>query len=209
MRCFSTFFTPGLNDGRGVLVDQYQQIVGGAPLIGAAEISDPSHTIHPTESVISSEARRAAGERQGHVFWLFGRPAAGKSTIAREVEARLFRDGQRCVVLDGDSLRAGLNSDLGFSQEDRRENIRRTAHVARMFAETGHIVLVALVTPMKSERALASEIIGNPSRKFLSILRPIFVNRVIRRAFMPPPAPGRSRISPVSMRYLKSRTIHH
>lgn len=153
-------FTPGLNDGRGVLVDQYQQIVGGAPLIGAAEISDPSHTIHPTESVITAEARRAAGERQGHVFWLFGRPAAGKSTIAREVEARLFRDGQRCIVLDGDSLRAGLNSDLGFSQEDRRENIRRTAHVARMFAEAGHIVLVALVTPLKSDRALALEIIG-------------------------------------------------
>lgn len=160
-------FTPGLNDGRGVLVDQYQQIVGGAPIIGAADISALSHTIHPTESMISSEDRRVAGNHEGHVVWLFGRPAAGKSTIARAVEARLFQEGRRCVVLDGDSLRAGLNSDLSFSLEDRRENIRRTAHVARMFAEVGHIVLVALVTPLKSDRKLASDIIGKAFSEIL------------------------------------------
>jgi len=153
-------FSPGYSDGRGVLVDRFQRIVGGAPLLGAAELPDGVHAIHPTASKVTSGQRRALHGHDGGVFWLTGLPGSGKSTIARAVESELVAAGLRTTVLDGDTLRAGLCSDLGFSPEDRRENIRRTAHVARLLAESGQAVIVALVSPLIEDRALAAQIIG-------------------------------------------------
>ncbi len=154
-------FAPGYNDGRGVLVDRFQRIVGGAPLLGAAELPDGAHAIHPTASKVTAAQRHALHGHQGGVFWLTGLPGSGKSTIARAVESDLVASGLRATVLDGDTLRAGLCSDLGFSPEDRRENIRRAAHVARILAETGQVVIVALVSPLDEDRAFASQIVGD------------------------------------------------
>ncbi len=103
-------------------------------------------------------------KRQGHrgcVVWFTGLPASGKSTIAHEVEARLFDMGVRAYVLDGDNIRHGLNSDLGFSPEDRRENIRRIGEVARLFADAGVIVLTAFISPYREDRERARRLMND------------------------------------------------
>lgn len=154
-------FAPGMPDGRGVLVDRYQRIVGGAPLLGAADVAEGQHAIHPTASRVYQAARSAANGHRSGVFWMTGLPGSGKSTLARGAEERLAAQGRAVTVLDGDTLRSGLCSDLGFSPADRRENIRRAAHVAKILAESGQIVLVALVSPLVDDRAVAKRIIGD------------------------------------------------
>jgi len=89
------------------------------------------------------------------VLWLTGLSGAGKSTIAQAVFAQLRVEGRRAVVLDGDELRRGLSRDLGYSEADRAENVRRTAEVARLMADAGLIVIVALISPFRAERARA------------------------------------------------------
>lgn len=93
-------------------------------------------------------------------LWLTGLSGAGKSTIAYEFEHRLHEQGRAAFVLDGDNLRHHLNRDLGFSAADRRENIRRTAEVARLMNEAGLIVIVACISPLRQDRAMAAELIG-------------------------------------------------
>lgn len=95
--------------------------------------------------------------------WLTGLSGAGKSTIAFHLERELMSMGHACYVLDGDNVRHGLTSDLGFSKEDRRENIRRVAHVARLMNDAGLIVIAALISPMREDRDMARAIIGNGS----------------------------------------------
>ena len=94
------------------------------------------------------------------VIWMTGLPGAGKTTIAQALNIALLEQGTKVVVLDGDTLREGLCSDLGFSDLDRLENVRRIAHVARLFQQTGHIVLVATISPLAAQRELARGIIG-------------------------------------------------
>ncbi|MFT8790919.1 adenylyl-sulfate kinase [Komagataeibacter saccharivorans] len=153
-------FLPGTADGRGVLVDRNQQIVGGAPLMGVAESVAGRNAIHPTGSAVSLWDRAQAKGHRGGVFWMTGLPGAGKSTLARAAENRLFARGIDVSVLDGDTLRAGLCSDLGFSDADRRENVRRAAAVARILAESGQVVIVALISPTVADRELARQIVG-------------------------------------------------
>lgn len=100
-------------------------------------------------------------------FWLTGLSGAGKSTIAQALKAHLGELRHACVVLDGDHLRSGLCADLGFSPQDRAENIRRVAHVCRLFNDNGLIVIVALISPYAKDRSLAREIIG--SERFLEV----------------------------------------
>ncbi|HYB50029.1 MAG TPA: adenylyl-sulfate kinase [Burkholderiaceae bacterium] len=88
-------------------------------------------------------------------IWLTGIPAAGKSTIARELERRLHAAGRHSYVLDGDVLRAGLNRDLGFSQAERAENVRRNAEVARLMVDAGLIVICAFISPYRDQRRIA------------------------------------------------------
>ncbi|HVJ35298.1 MAG TPA: adenylyl-sulfate kinase, partial [Terriglobia bacterium] len=97
----------------------------------------------------------------GAVLWLTGLSGSGKSTLAGAAEHRLFQRGRQVVVLDGDTLRQGLNSDLGFSPEARAENIRRTAEVAKLLAETGLIVFVSLISPWRADRDKARRIVGD------------------------------------------------
>lgn len=103
-------------------------------------------------STISRNQRELRNGHGGKVIWLTGLSGSGKSTIAHAVELNLYRDGFKVVVLDGDNLRLGLCSDLGFSIEDRNENVRRVGEVAKLFLEQGFVVLAALVSPMRSAR---------------------------------------------------------
>lgn len=94
-------------------------------------------------------------ERNGHkgaVVWFTGLSGSGKSTVAVEVERRLFESGAQTYILDGDNIRHGLNSDLGFSPEDRTENIRRIGEVSKLFADSGTLVLTAFISPLRRHR---------------------------------------------------------
>jgi adenylylsulfate kinase len=93
-------------------------------------------------------------------IWLTGLSGAGKSTLAFALEEQLIALGHACYVLDGDNIRHGLASDLGFERPDRRENIRRVAHVAELMNDAGLIVITALISPIREDRAMAREIIG-------------------------------------------------
>ena len=105
------------------------------------------------------DKERLLGQRGG-VFWLYGLSGAGKSTVANAAERVLNEEGRFTVILDGDNLRAGLNANLGFSDDDRRENVRRNAEVAKLFASQGVITIVSVITPRRELRTLAREIIG-------------------------------------------------
>ncbi len=117
--------------------------------------------IHPIFDVALPRAAKEEKLRQhARVVWLFGLSGSGKSTLAVGLERRLFSEGFTTHLLDGDSVRAGLNRDLGFSPDDRTENIRRVAEVARLFLQAGVIPIVAFITPMRALREMARDIIG-------------------------------------------------
>ena len=105
----------------------------------------------------------------GATIWMTGLPASGKSTVATAVEARLVGEGRPAYVLDGDNLRHGLNGDLGFSADDRAENVRRTAEVAALLADAGVVVLVALVSPYRADRAAARAVHERLELPFLEV----------------------------------------
>jgi len=118
---------------------------------------------NPTNAAntITRAQRATLLQQQPHVFWLTGLSGAGKSTIARCCEEQLHASGKLTFVLDGDALRSGLNSDLGFSATDRATSVRRAAEVARMLADAGCIVFVALISPFRADRAQARQVIGS------------------------------------------------
>ncbi len=121
---------------------------------------NPDHEIHPHQHSVTREARLSRHAQTGAVLWFTGLSGSGKSTIANAVDRRLNEQFQAYTyLLDGDNLRSGLNSDLGFSLEDRRENIRRVAEVAKLFLDAGLIVLTALISPLREERERARQII--------------------------------------------------
>jgi adenylyl-sulfate kinase len=110
------------------------------------------------DGAVTPGDRAAALGFKGATIWFTGLPASGKSTLAVEIEALLIGAGRPAFRLDGDNLRHGLNGDLGFSPQDRAENVRRTAHAAALLAEAGVVALVALVSPYASDRATARAI---------------------------------------------------
>ncbi|GGU32823.1 hypothetical protein GCM10010178_26380 [Lentzea flava] len=109
---------------------------------------------------VDKQARIARNGHRPCVVWLTGLSGAGKSTIADLVEKALHADGRHTFLLDGDNVRHGLNSDLGFSDADRVENIRRIAEVAALMVDAGLIVLVSFISPFRAERALARELVA-------------------------------------------------
>jgi len=101
--------------------------------------------------------------QRGATIWLTGFSGSGKSTIALQLEKELIEQGRLCYILDGDNVRHGLNRDLGFSMEDRKENIRRIAEVAALMNDAGMIVISSFISPYISDRAEAREVIGEQS----------------------------------------------
>ncbi len=122
--------------------------------------ADAAANVRPQASRILAAARAEQLGQAPVTIWLTGLPRAGKSTIAFALEERLFAAGRKVQVLDGEEMRLGLNTDLGFSLHDRREHVRRTAEVARLFNDQGLIVLAALVSPTAEDRELARAIVG-------------------------------------------------
>jgi bifunctional enzyme CysN/CysC len=116
--------------------------------------------IYPHLSNVSRDQRNQHFGHQSGVLWLTGLSGAGKSTIATLVEKILFREGYLISVLDGDTLRSGLNIDLGFTIEDRAENLRRTGEVASILSKSGHIVLASFISPHNKGRESVKNIIG-------------------------------------------------
>ena len=161
--------------GRFVIVDGFD--VSGGGIIAADNYPRRTHdTATKSENIYWSRGRVTATQRElrnGHVgcvIWLTGLSSSGKSTIASELERELFNIGRHAYVLDGDNMRHGLGSDLGFSPKDRTENIRRVGEVAKLFMDAGFICITAFISPYRSDRELARKLM--PPGRFIEV----FVN---------------------------------
>ena len=141
--------------GGFVIIDKITQNTVGAGLLHFA--LRRSHNIHWQEVRVDKAARIALGAHRPGVVWFTGLSGSGKSTIANIVESKLHTSGVRTYLLDGDNVRHGLNRDLGFTDADRVENIRRIAEVARLMVDAGLVVLVSFISPFRAERQLARE----------------------------------------------------
>lgn len=126
----------------------------------SAQGDTASQNIAWHRSKVAAADRTRLLRQEPATVWLTGLSGAGKSTIAFEVEKRLLTLGHATYVLDGDNVRHGLNRDLGFSHQDRTENIRRIAELARLFNEAGLIVVAAFISPYRVDRDMAREIVG-------------------------------------------------
>ncbi|TWB94790.1 adenylylsulfate kinase /sulfate adenylyltransferase subunit 1 [Bradyrhizobium macuxiense] len=155
------------NPRTGRLVIEVNGRIAGGGLVLSVDAGRPAVPIDivPVESALRPDERSARYHHNGAVIWLTGLPGSGKSTLARALERRLFSNGGSPILLDGDTFRAGLNSDLGFSPQDRTENIRRLAEVATHLARNGHIAIVAAVSPSAADRAAARRIADSAFRE--------------------------------------------
>jgi bifunctional enzyme CysN/CysC len=151
-------YTDNPRTGR-LVIEVNGRIAGGGLVLSvdAGQRAVPVDIV-PVESALRPDERSARYRHNGAVLWLTGLPGSGKSTLALALERRLFSRGGSPILLDGDTLRAGLNNDLGFSAQDRSENIRRLAEVAAHLAKNGHIAIVAAVSPALEDRAAARRI---------------------------------------------------
>ena len=158
-------YTENPRTGR-LVIEVNGRIAGGGLVLSvdAGQRAVPVDIV-PVESALRTEERSARYRHNGAVIWLTGLPGSGKSTLARALERRLFTRGGSPILLDGDTLRAGLNNDLGFSPQDRSENIRRLAEVATHLARNGHIAIVAAVSPSAEDRAAARRIADTTFRE--------------------------------------------
>ena len=155
------------NPRTGRLVIEVNGRIAGGGLVLSVDAGQRAVPIDivPVESALRPEERSARYRHNGAVVWLTGLPGSGKSTLARALERRLFGNGGSPILLDGDTLRAGLNGDLGFSAQDRTENIRRLAEVATHLARNGHVAIVAAVSPSAEDRAAARRIADTAFRE--------------------------------------------
>ncbi|RAK60648.1 adenylyl-sulfate kinase [Phenylobacterium hankyongense] len=151
--------------GGFILIDRISNRTVGAGMLHFA--LRRSQNIHWQALDLNKEVRSASKGQKARVVWLTGLSGAGKSTIANMVERRLHVDGRHTYLLDGDNVRHGLNKDLGFTDEDRVENIRRVAEVAKLMVDAGLIVLVSFISPFRAERRMARELVGE--REFVEV----------------------------------------
>ena len=122
--------------------------------------SSPDNLYPIFDRVLGRADKEAKLKQRGRVIWLYGLSGSGKSTLAIALERRLYAEGFTTHLLDGDNVRSGLNRDLGFTDADRAENIRRIAEVAKLFVQAGVVVIAAFITPQRAHRQLARTIIG-------------------------------------------------
>ena len=125
------------------------------------------------DRVLSRHDKEQLLGQKGVMLWFTGLSGSGKSTVAIALERELQKRGLLCRILDGDNIRTGINANLGFSADDRRENIRRVAEVAKLFVDTGIITIAAFVSPTEELRNLAQHIIGKDDFKEIFISTPI------------------------------------
>ena len=145
--------------GAGMVIDRVPDPARNDRIAVRTSVQKSTH-IRPEAGLVSLEDRQAALGQQATVVWFTGLSGSGKSSIAQALEKRLYDAGFHVYALDGDNVRFGLNRDLGFSHDDRQENIRRVAEVARLFTQAGLIVLVPVISPFRADRRSAREIIG-------------------------------------------------
>jgi bifunctional enzyme CysN/CysC len=143
------------NSGTGgfVLIDRISNLT-----VAAGVIKHPlrrGQNVQPQHFQINKEARGKLNNQKPRVLWFTGLSGSGKSTLANVLEKKLFEMGHRTYVLDGDNMRQGLNKDLGFTQEDRIENIRRAAEVAKLMVDAGLIVFTTFISPYRADRDMA------------------------------------------------------
>ncbi len=143
--------------GGFILIDRISNRTVGAGMLNFA--LRRADNIHWQHTDVTKQSRAALKRQRGQVVWLTGLSGAGKSTIANLVEKRLHALGRHTYLLDGDNVRHGLNKNLGFTEEDRVENIRRVAEVAKLMVDAGLIVLTAFISPFRAERRMAREIL--------------------------------------------------
>jgi bifunctional enzyme CysN/CysC len=159
------------NLGRFVIIDD-GQICGGGTIFGGIYTDRSvakSKNIFWTEGKITARERAIRTGHRGAVLWLTGLSGAGKSTIAQSLERDLFHRGMHTYVLDGDNIRHGLNLNLGFSPEDRVENIRRVSEVAKLMADAGTVVITAFISPYRMDRRRAREIALEGNAEFIEV----------------------------------------
>ena len=138
-----------------------------------------STNITRTEGDVDHEARVARNGHKAAILWFTGLSGSGKSTLAQAVEKELFQRRCHTYILDGDNIRFGLNSDLGFSPEDRTENIRRISEVAKLMMDAGTICLTAFISPYRSDRQGARSI--NPEGRFIEVFSKCSLEECERR----------------------------
>lgn len=126
-------------------------------------------TVHWSASKMSRPERWASLGARGATVWLTGLSGSGKSSIAKHIEADLVEEGRAAYVLDGDNLRHGVNDDLGFSRQDRGENARRAAEIAKLFADAGVVALVALISPYAEDRDRARKLHEEAELLFMEV----------------------------------------
>jgi len=121
-----------------------------------------SNNIFPIyNQLVSRQEKEDFLNQQGAVFWLTGLSGSGKSTMAKQLERQLFNEGFVVQVLDGDNVRSGINNNLGFSEDDRKENIRRIAEIAKLFSRSGIVTICSFVSPKNDLREMAQRLIGD------------------------------------------------
>jgi bifunctional enzyme CysN/CysC len=159
------------NLGRFVIIDD-GKICGGGTIFGGVYTDRTvakSKNIFWTEGKITPRTRAMRSGHRGAVVWLTGLSGAGKSTIAQSLERDLFQRGMHTYVLDGDNIRHGLTSNLGFSPDDRVENIRRVSEVAKLMADAGTVVITAFISPYRMDRSRAREIALEGNAEFIEV----------------------------------------
>jgi bifunctional enzyme CysN/CysC len=159
------------SSGRFVIVDD-KDVAGGGIIFGGTYVKRSpiqSTNIFWSESEIDYRTRTERNGHRGTVVWLTGLSGSGKSTLARALESNLFHRYMQVYVLDGDNVRHGLNSNLGFSPEDRVENIRRVAEISKLMADSGLIVITSFISPYRLDRLRAREVILSGNVEFVEV----------------------------------------
>jgi bifunctional enzyme CysN/CysC len=154
--------------GRFVLVDGFD-MAGGGIIFGHAYSQHVSTDIHYNRGAVTRAEREQLKGHKGAILWFTGLSGSGKTTIANALERELTRRGMHSYQLDGDNLRFGLNRDLGFSEEDRKENIRRAGEAAVLFADSSTVVITSLISPFREDRDLVRELAREKQVAFLEV----------------------------------------
>jgi bifunctional enzyme CysN/CysC len=152
-------FEHNKHTGSFILIDRFTSATVGAGTVAFG--LRRAKNIHSQRLEVDQHRRSAIKPHGPAVLWLTGLPGAGKSTIANAIERMLNEHGCHTYLIDGDNVRGGLNRDLGFTEADRVENVRRVAEVARLLADAGLVAIVSLISPYRSDRLMARERLGD------------------------------------------------